>query len=82
MLASYKYDGVTEPDVRCEKALDFLPSLIPDLSVVSDEGADCLEFTYRKGDFLHSSNRSTVAQYCLAKLKNYAVSMGWVAATA
>ncbi len=82
LRASMKYDGVEEPDVRCEKALDFLPSLIPDVSMVADDGAECLEFTYRKGDFLDSSNRSTIAQYCLTKLKGYATNMGWVAADA
>ena len=71
-------DGQSEVDVRHEKALDFLPSLIPDLSIVTDEGAHCLEFTYRKGDdFLGSKYRATIAEYCLNKLRNYAVSLGW-----
>lgn len=80
LAASMKYDGGELPEARCEKALDFLPSLIPDVSILLEDGAHCLEFTYRKGDFLDSSNRSTVAQYCLTKLKGYATSMGWVAA--
>lgn len=64
--------------VRTETALDFLPALIPDVSSTDDDRANCIEFTYRKGDFLVSGNRSTVAQYCLTKLKNYARAMGWI----
>ncbi|MCI2956313.1 hypothetical protein MN032_01305 [Agromyces atrinae] len=64
--------------VTTETALPFLPALIPDVAVTDDDRANCIEFTYRKGDYLTSSNRSTIAQYCLTKLKNYARSMGWV----
>jgi hypothetical protein len=80
--ASLKYDGVPEPDVRCEQSLNFLPALIPDVSLLTEDGAECLEFTYRKGDFLASGNRSTIAQYCLVKLKGYATNMGWISADA
>lgn len=75
--SSQEHEGAT---VNCESALEFLPSLIPDLSIVTDSGAECLEFTYRKGEFLDRGNRYTIAKYCLEKLKNYAQSMGWVAA--
>lgn len=70
------------PTVQSEKGLPFLSSLIPDLSVVSDDQARCIEFTYRKGDFLHARSRSVIAQYCLTKLKNYARGVGWLAADA
>lgn len=66
-------------DVKAEQAVPFLPALIPDLTIVNAEGAHCLEFTYRKGLFLESKNRSTIAQYVLVKLKAYATAMGWVA---
>ncbi|MFK4730000.1 hypothetical protein ROT00_09965 [Agromyces mediolanus] len=61
-----------------ESALSFLPSLIPDVAIDDHAVAHCLEFTYRKGDFLTSKNRSAIAQYCLTKLKNYARAMGWL----
>jgi len=67
--------------VISETALPHLPSLIPDISIVDEGRANCLEFTYRKGDFLNSSNRSTIAQYCLGKLRNYARSLGWISAS-
>ena len=79
--ASMTFAGVDQPVVRSEKSLDFLPGLIPDTSVSSEERIRCLEFTYRKGDFLQSKNRSTIAQYCLTKLKNYARGVGWLSAT-
>ena len=67
-------------DVRFEKALDFLPSLLSDVSLIEETGARCLEFSYRKGDFLVPKNRSMIAQYCLSKLKVYAKGLGWIAA--
>lgn len=64
-----------------ETALPFLPALIPDVSLDDGSRVHCLEFTYRRGDFLTSANRSTIAQYCLTKLKGYARAMGWIGAT-
>lgn len=66
------------PQVHAETGLPFLPSLIPDISIVSGEDAHCLEFTYRSGDFLSTSKRSAVAKYCLEKLQNYARELGWI----
>lgn len=40
----------------------------------------CIEYTWRKGEFLDSGNRSTVASYILSKLKDYAIALGWVQA--
>ncbi|MGH3326591.1 MAG: hypothetical protein ACRDPT_02130 [Streptomycetales bacterium] len=70
--------GVEDVEVRAETALPFLPSLIPDISIEAEGGAHCLEMTYRKGDFLTSENRGTIARYSLDKLKNYARQLGWV----
>jgi hypothetical protein len=67
-------------EVSNEAALPFLPSLIPDVAVDNSQHVHCLEFTYRKGDFLTSTNRSTISQYCLNKLKGYARAMGWLGA--
>jgi hypothetical protein len=61
-----------------ETALAFIPTLIPDVSTDAGDVVHTLEFSYRKGDFLSSGNRSTIAQYCLVKLKNYARSMRWI----
>jgi hypothetical protein len=53
-------------------------SLIPDNAIERTGHIDCVEYTWRKGDFLVTGNRSTVAQYILEKLKNYAVDLRWV----
>ncbi|AMB59725.1 hypothetical protein AWU67_13615 [Microterricola viridarii] len=79
--ASFAFGGGDQPTIRAEKSVDFLPALLPDVSIATEEGIRCFEFTYRKGDFLQSKNRSTVAQYCLTKLKNYARGVGWLSAT-
>lgn len=65
-------------EILAEESLSFLPSLIPDVAILSDRVAHCIEPTYRKGDFLTSENRGTLARYCLEKLKNYASQLGWV----
>ncbi|MFN3520843.1 MAG: hypothetical protein ACK4YQ_01235 [Phenylobacterium sp.] len=72
-------DGVVQPDVRHEKSLEFC-QLIPDNSILYADFAICIEYTWRKGDFLSQGNRSTVAQYILEKLKNYARELGWTPA--
>jgi hypothetical protein len=64
--------------VSTEKKLDFCP-LIPDNAIHKESLIQCFEYTWRKGDFLESGNRSTVAQYILTKLKNYARELGWTA---
>jgi energy-coupling factor transporter ATP-binding protein EcfA2 len=53
-------------------------ALIPDNAVEFADETMCIEYTWRKGEFLSSANRSTVAQYVLDKLKNYAVALRWV----
>ncbi|RMI09286.1 hypothetical protein [Cellulomonas triticagri] len=74
--------GISDFSVRAEESLEFLPSLIPDVSIETHESAHCLEFTYRKGDFVTSENRGTIARYCLEKLRNYARQLGWISAGA
>jgi hypothetical protein len=51
--------------------------LIPDNAVFFQDRVLCIEYTWRKGDFLASSNRSAVAQYALTKLQKYARQLGW-----
>ena len=63
--------------ITSEKKLQFCP-LIPDNAIYLDDRVQCIEYTWRKGDFLASGNRSTVAQYILTKLRNYARELGWV----
>ena len=65
--------------VNSEKALDFCPGIIPDNSVVYTDTVFCIEYTWRKGDYLANKNRSAVAQYTLTKLKNYVRELGWAA---
>ncbi len=62
--------------VKAEEAMDFC-DLIPDNAVIYADTAVCIEYTWRKSDFLKSSNRSTVAQYILTKLRNYVLALGW-----
>jgi hypothetical protein len=62
--------------VTAEEALPFC-GLIPDNAIYADDHIQCIEYTWRKGQFLSSSNRSTVAQYTLLKLQKYARQLGW-----
>lgn len=62
--------------ITFEQKLDFCP-LIPDNGIDFGDSVLCIEYTWRKGDFLSSGNRSAVAQYILGKLKNYARELGW-----
>jgi hypothetical protein len=62
--------------ITSEEKLPFCP-LIPDNAIYFQDRVQCIEYTWRKGDFLASSNRSTVAQYILSKLQNYARELGW-----
>jgi energy-coupling factor transporter ATP-binding protein EcfA2 len=52
--------------------------LIPDNAIDRGDHVVCIEYTWRRGDFLTSANRSTIAQYILDKLKNYAVDLRWI----
>jgi len=54
--------------------------LIPDNAITREGHVACVEYTWRKGEFLTTGNRSTVAQYILEKLKNYAVDLRWIEA--
>ncbi|TVV39581.1 hypothetical protein [Thalassolituus sp. C2-1] len=71
-------EGVEFRKVTSEEKLPFCP-LIPDNAVYFPDRVQCVEYTWRKGEFLNSSNRSSVAQYILTKLKNYATELGWLA---
>ena len=70
--------GASDFEVSAEQVVPFLPSLIPDISIVTEQSAHCIEPTYRKGDFLTSEHRATLARYCLEKLQNYARQLGWI----
>ncbi|MDB0528266.1 hypothetical protein LBW56_16385 [Ralstonia solanacearum] len=62
--------------VTSEEKLAFC-GLIPDNAVYDQDRVLCVEYTWRKGDFLSTSNRSAVAGYILEKLRNYARQLGW-----
>jgi hypothetical protein len=64
--------------VSCELVLEFAP-LIPDVSLVAEDIAYCLEFHWRRGEFLSTAHRSEIAQYILSKLRDYARALGWTA---
>lgn len=66
-------------EVQVEQRLDFCP-LIPDNALFFDENVLCVEYTWRKGDFLGPRSRSMVAHYILDKLRGYARELGWAGA--
>lgn len=71
-------EGVPIEEVVTEtKSLGFA-QLVPDNSIRYDGMVRAIEYTWRSGDFLTTGNRSTVAQYILHKLRNYARELGWV----
>ena len=62
--------------VSSEEKLPFC-GLIPDNAIYFNDVVQCVEYTWRKGDFLATGNRSTTAQYILTKLQKYARQLGW-----
>ncbi len=62
--------------VSCEERLQFAP-LIPDIGLIAEHIGYCLEFHWRRGDFLATTHRSEIAQYVLGKLRDYARALGW-----
>lgn len=61
-----------------EEKLDFC-ELIPDNAFYFENNVTCLEYTWRKGEFMVSGNRSKVAQYILSKMRDYVRTLGWTA---
>jgi energy-coupling factor transporter ATP-binding protein EcfA2 len=74
-----KAEGIDSQAVVPEKGLAET-NLIPDNAVPFSNESLCIEYTWRKGEFLDSGNRSTVASYVLGKLKDYSIALGWVQA--
>jgi hypothetical protein len=52
--------------------------LLPDNAIARADHTVCIEYTWRRGDFLTTGNRSEAAQYILEKLKNYAADLRWI----
>jgi hypothetical protein len=72
-------EGIESAALRPEKG--FLGgALIPDNAVPYANETMCIEYTWRKGEFLASNNRAGVAEYVLRKLQHYAIALGWVEA--
>ncbi len=74
--ATLKESEVPFENSTSEQKLPFC-GLIPDNAIYFSDRVQCIEYTWRKGDFLASGNRSTVAQYILNKLQAYARQLGW-----
>jgi energy-coupling factor transporter ATP-binding protein EcfA2 len=71
-----KSEGIEAEVVRPEKG--FLHNaVIPDNAVPYANETLCVEYTWRKGEFLDTNNRAAVAEYVLKKLKDYAIALGW-----
>ncbi len=62
--------------VSSEEVLGFAP-LIPEIALVANDIAYCLEVHWRRGVFLATTHRSEIAQYVLGKLSDYARALGW-----
>ncbi|WP_211716958.1 hypothetical protein [Nocardiopsis sp. MG754419] len=60
---------------KAEKSLEFTP-LIPDISFDLEGDTYCVELTWRRGEFLTSTNRASIAAYVLKKMQNYARELG------
>ncbi|QGL63888.1 hypothetical protein FEO87_11800 [Stenotrophomonas maltophilia] len=74
--ALLKHNSVSFLHATSEKQLPFC-GLIPDNAFFFEDRVQCVELTWRKGNFLASSRRSEVAQYILIKLQNYVRQLGW-----
>lgn len=74
--ALLEQNSIPVDKVTSEQQLEFC-KIIPDNAVHAKESIVCIEYTWRKGDFLVSGNRSTVAQYILRKLQTYARQLRW-----
>lgn len=71
-----KYRDVPHEKVTAEKRLSFC-GLIPDNAVYMEAGVQCIEYHWRKGEFLVSASRSEVASYVLKKIRDYVRQLGW-----
>lgn len=71
-------DEIKASDFKAETGLGFVP-LIPDNSFTIDDDCVCVEYTWRKGEFLANGKRGDIAAYILQKLQNYARELGYVA---
>lgn len=78
--AFFSAEGRPVENAAAEKALSFC-QLCPDNALYFSEEEErsviCIEYTWRKGDFLGTQNKSTAASYILEKLRNYARELGW-----
>ncbi len=72
----FKRNEIGATRITSEEKLDFC-GLIPDNAYYFDNYVTCIEFTWRRGDFLVSGNRSAVAQYILTKMQKYVRQLGW-----
>lgn len=71
-----KDSGTPFEKVESETKLAFC-NLIPDNSIHFSDRVLCIEYTWRKGNFLQSSNRAAVATYILQKLQGYVRQQNW-----
>jgi hypothetical protein len=77
ITAFMESEGIESEAVRPEKG--FLSgALIPDNAVPYADETLCIEYVWRKGEFLHTRNRAAVAEYVLKKLRTYAIALGWI----
>lgn len=75
---TFRIEKHTYINMRVEQKLHETIPLIPDTYIETEEVYTCIEYAWRKGDFLTKSNRSSIAQYALEKLRSYATELGWV----
>lgn len=70
-------EGLAAENFRAEEGLGFVP-LIPDTAFDLGEDIVCVEYTWRKGEFLVPKYRAAIAAYVLEKIRNYARELGRV----
>jgi hypothetical protein len=62
--------------MTAESKLDFCP-IIPDNAIYGTSSVTCIEYTWRKSEYLTAANRAATAQYILGKLRDYARQLNW-----
>jgi len=76
LIKMFEQEKISVQSIKAETQLPISKS-IPDILIDYKDQYVCIELTWRKGNFLSSQNRATVAQYILQKLQTYVRQLGW-----
>ncbi len=75
-LSEFMEDAYGAASGWAERKLSFA-DIIPDICLEVGGRVYCIEFAWRKGEFLATSHRGDAAKYVLEKLRNYALALKW-----